>query len=74
MILGLLFLLTKLFQNVQAGRAVPLTVYHSTGRKLFITSLLFLLNIYEKLLTDKKSRSIVSDIKKHIIPIYKVGI
>lgn len=28
----------------------------------------------KKLLTDKKSRSIVSDIKKHIIPIYKVGI
>ena len=30
------------------ARAVPLTVYRSTGRKLFITSLLFLLNIYEK--------------------------
>ena len=28
----------------------------------------------KKLLTDKKSRSIVIDIKKHIIPIYKVGI
>ena len=28
----------------------------------------------KKLLTDEKSRSIVSDIKKHIIPICKVGI
>lgn len=28
----------------------------------------------KKLLTDEKSRSIVSDIEKHIIPIDKVGI
>ena len=28
----------------------------------------------KKLLTDEKSRSIVSDIEKHIIPIDKIGI
>ena len=54
--LGLLFLLSELCDITQA-ETIPQQTYYSYQ------------DYMKKLLTDENSRSIVSDIKKHIIPI-----